>query len=324
MVKPAILDGAALAASFPSIPLGVSVSKKPANNNNLPSLQELQQIQRNLPKLPDDMDPKKKRLIYGLLTILAIIALIFGTIYVNKNGTDGLFGSEDTTSSAEDEEASDVPTETLAEVKNPYKAVDPATALAPDLATAKKELASLAVKDRAPKTGYSREQFGRAWDDVDGNKCNTRDDILRRDMTNLRFKVKTHACTVISGTLADPYTGKTIEFKRGKKTSSAVQIDHVVALSNAWQTGAQDLSAEQRRQLANDPENLLAADGPANQQKSDADAAEWLPSNTAYRCTYVARQVHVKAKYKLWVTADEKKVMERTLDSCKDTNPTKK
>ena len=142
--------------------------------------------------------------------------------------------------------------------------------------------------------------------------------------TNVRFKVRTHACTVISGTLDDPYTGKTIEFKRGKKTSSAVQIDHVVALSNAWQTGAQDLTAEQRRQLANDPENLLAADGPANQQKSDADAADWLPSNTAYRCTYVARQVHVKAKYKLWVTADEKKVMERILNSCKDTNPTKK
>ena len=294
------------------------MSKKPANNN-LPSLQELQQLQRNLPKLPDSMDPQKKRLIYGLLALFAVIVLIIGLVYVSKNGVDGLLGS-DTTTSATDEEETDVQTETLAEVKNPYKAVDPATALAPDLATAKSELASLQVKDRASKNGYSRDQFGPAWDDVDGNKCNTRDDILRRDLTNVRFKVRTHACTVISGTLDDPYTGKTIEFKRGKKTSSAVQIDHVVALSNAWQTGAQDLTAEQRRQLANDPENLLAADGPANQQKSDADASEWLPSNTAY----VARQVHVKAKYKLWVTADEKKVMERVLNSCKDTNPTKK
>ncbi len=297
------------------------MSKKPANNN-LPSLQELQQLQRNLPKLPDSMDPQKKRLIYGLLAVFAVIVLIIGLVYVSKNGVDGLLGS-DTTTSATDEEESNVPTETLAEVKNPYKAVDPATALAPDLATAKSELAYLQVKERASKNGYSREQFGPAWDDVDGNKCNTRDDILRRDLTNVRFKAKTHACTVISGTLDDPYTGKTIEFKRGKKTSSAVQIDHVVALSNAWQTGAQDLTAEQRRQLANDPENLLAADGPANQQKSDADAADWLPSNTAYRCTYVARQVHVKAKYKLWVTPDEKKLMERVLNSCKDTNPTK-
>ena len=262
-------------------------------------------------------------LINGLLALLAVILLVVGMIYVSKHGTGGLFGSESSTSTTDDDDAN-VATETLSEVKNPYKAVDPATALAPDLATAKSELASLQVKDRASKTGYSREQFGPAWDDVDGNKCNTRDDILRRDMTNVRFKVKTHACTVITGTLADPYTGKTIEFKRGKKTSSAVQIDHVVALSNAWQTGAQNLTAEQRRQLANDPENLLAADGPANQQKSDADASEWLPSNASYRCTYVARQVHVKAKYKLWVTADEKKVMERTLKSCKETNPAKK
>ena len=299
------------------------MSKKPANNN-LPSLQELQQLQRNLPKLPDSMDPQKKRLIYGLLAVFAVIVLIIGLVYVSKNGVDGLLGTDKSTSSTADDEEANVATETLAEVKNPYKAVDPATALAPDLATAKSELASLQVKDRASKNGYSRDQFGPAWDDVDGNKCNTRDDILRRDLTNVRFKVRTHACTVITGTLDDPYTGKTIEFKRGKKTSSAVQIDHVVALSNAWQTGAQDLTAEQRRQLANDPENLLAADGPANQQKSDADAADWLPSNTAYRCTYVARQVHVKAKYKLWVTADEKKVMERVLNSCKDTNPTKK
>ena len=239
------------------------MSKKPANNN-MPSLQELQQLQRNLPKLPDSMDPQKKRLIYGLLAVFAVIVLIIGLVYVSKNGVDGLLGS-DTTTSATDDEETNVQTETLAEVKNPYKAVDPATALAPDLATAKSELASLQVKDRASKAGYSRDQFGPAWDDVDGNKCNTRDDILRRDLTNVRFKVRTHACTVISGTLDDPYTGKTIEFKRGKKTSSAVQIDHVVALSNAWQTGAQNLTAEQRRQLANDPENLLAADGPANQ-----------------------------------------------------------
>ena len=162
------------------------------------------------------MDPQKKRLIYGLLAVLAVIVLIIGLVYVSKNGVDGLLGS-DATTSATDEEETTVATETLAEVKNPYKAVDPATALAPDLATAKSELASLQVKERASKAGYSREQFGPAWDDVDGNKCNTRDDILRRDLTNLRFKVRTHACTVISGTLDDPYTGKTIEFKRGKK-----------------------------------------------------------------------------------------------------------
>ena len=245
---------------------------------------------------------------------------------MGTHGTGGLIEANPRASSTPnpgEEDEPDVKTETLQEVKNPYDAVDPTTALAPDLATVKKELSSLPVKERASKNGYSREQFGAAWEDVDKNGCNTRDDILRRDLTDVRFKAGTRACTVITGKLADPYTGKTIDFKRGKKTSSAVQIDHVVALSDAWQTGAQDIDEQKRRELANDPENLVASDGPANMQKSDSDASEWLPGNTAYRCTYVARQVHVKAKYKLWVTPDEKRAMENVLNSCKSTNPGK-
>lgn len=123
-------------------------------------------------------------------------------------------------------------------------------------------------------------------------------------------------CTVLSGTLDDPYTGKTITFKRGADTSAAVQIDHVVALGDAWQKGAQQLSAEQRKALANDPLELLAVDGPANQQKSDGDAATWLPSNKLFRCQYVARQVAVKAKYHLWVTQAEHDAIARVLSSC--------
>ncbi len=98
----------------------------------------------------------------------------------------------------------------------------------------------------------------------------------------------------------------------------AVQIDHVVALSDAWQKGAQRISQSQREALANDPLNLLAADGPANQQKSDADAASWLPANKSYRCIYVARQIAVKATYKLWITAAEKDAMTRVLNTCPD------
>ncbi|WP_084686188.1 GmrSD restriction endonuclease domain-containing protein [Bifidobacterium stellenboschense] len=177
-------------------------------------------------------------------------------------------------------------------------------------------LASLKTKGRAPKTGYARTQFGAAWADVDHNGCDTRNDILKRDMTDVTFKAGTHDCIVTSGTLADPYTGKTISFKRGNKTSSAVQIDHVVALSDAWQKGAQKLSASQRKQLANDPYNLLAVDGPSNQQKSDGDAATWLPKNKSFRCAYVARQIGVKAKYSLWVTKAERKAMTKVLDTC--------
>ena len=177
-------------------------------------------------------------------------------------------------------------------------------------------LATLPVKGRAPKTGYARTQFGAAWSDVDHNGCDTRNDILKRDMTNVTFKSGTHDCVVKTGTLNDPYTGKTINFVRGQHTSTAVQIDHVVALSDAWQKGAQQLNADQRLQLANDPYNLLAVDGPANQQKSDSDAASWLPSNKSFRCQYVARQIGVKHKYALWVTQAEKDAMTNVLSGC--------
>ena len=177
-------------------------------------------------------------------------------------------------------------------------------------------LATLPVKGRAPKTGYARTQFGAAWSDVDHNGCDTRNDILKRDMTNVTFKPGTHDCVAKTGTLNDPYTGKTINFVRGQHTSTAVQIDHVVALSDAWQKGAQQLNADQRLQLANDPYNLLAVDGPANQQKSDSDAASWLPSNKSFRCQYVARQIGVKHKYALWVTQAEKDAMTSVLSGC--------
>ena len=118
------------------------------------------------------------------------------------------------------------------------------------------------------------------------------------------------------GTFQEPYTGRTIVFRRGAETSAAVQIDHVVALGDAWQKGAQQLTAQQREHLANDPLNLIAVDGPANQDKSASDAATWLPPNKAFRCHYVARQISVKAAYRLWVTAAEKEAMKRILASC--------
>ena len=177
-------------------------------------------------------------------------------------------------------------------------------------------LESLEVKGRAPKTGYKRTQFGKAWTDVDHNGCDTRNDILNRDLTSVRYKWGTHKCVVKSGTLHDPYTGKDIKFKKGKKTSTAVQIDHVVALSDAWQKGAQKLSKTKRTELANDPYNLLAVQGRANQKKSDGDAATWLPSNKGFRCEYVARQIGVKHKYSLWVTKAEKEAMAKVLSSC--------
>jgi hypothetical protein len=190
-----------------------------------------------------------------------------------------------------------------------------ATAAAPT-GTAADTLATLAVKGRAPKTGYSRDEFGPSWSDVDHNGCDQRNDVLARDMTGTTFKPGTHDCVVLTGTLADPYTGTTIAFTRGAGTSEAVQIDHVVALSDAWQKGAQQLDADTRQRLGNDPLNLLAVDGPTNDRKGDGDAATWLPPNRAYRCAYVARQVAVKAKYGLWVTQAEHDAIAGVLAGC--------
>ncbi|WP_232662847.1 HNH endonuclease family protein [Pseudonocardia sp. TRM90224] len=177
-------------------------------------------------------------------------------------------------------------------------------------------LAQLPTKGRAPRTGYERDGFGKRWADIDRNGCDQRNDVLARDLVDETFKPGTHDCVVLTGTLHDAYTGRTIPFLRGNTTSDDVQIDHVVALSNAWQTGAQQLDAATRERLGNDPLNLIATEGKVNQSKGDGDAATWLPPNRAYRCAYVARQVAVKARYGLWVTAAERGAIERILATC--------
>jgi hypothetical protein len=184
----------------------------------------------------------------------------------------------------------------------------------PGLATA--VLQTLPVKGRAPKTGYTRDQFGQAWADVDRNGCDTRNDILKRDLSAIIYKSGTRNCVVLSGTLLDRYSGESINFVRGNITSMEVQIDHVVALSNAWQTGAFKLTVEQRTALANDPLNLFAVKGSLNQQKSDGDAATWLPPLKSFRCAYIAQQIAVKAKYSLWVVPPEKAAMVTILAKC--------
>ncbi|MFH9084303.1 HNH endonuclease family protein [Streptomyces sp. NPDC017673] len=184
---------------------------------------------------------------------------------------------------------------------------------------------SLTVKGRAPKTGYSRERFGTAWADTDSNSCDTRDDILKRDLKQVRFTGG--RCKVSYGLLdPDPYSGKDITYRRGR---SQVDIDHVVALSDAWQKGAKYWDAGKRIALANDPLNLLAVDASTNRGKGDGDAATWLPPDKSYRCAYVAAQVAVKKKYGLWVTAAERTAMKKVLTGCPDQklptggNPTK-
>ena len=173
-------------------------------------------------------------------------------------------------------------------------------------------LNNLEVKGRAPKTGYARSQFPH-WSDPDRNGCDARNDTLKRDLTNITYKAGTRDCKVIAGQLLDPFSGKVITFSA---TKVVIDIDHVVALSNAWQTGAAYFDKNKRSQIANDPLNLLAVDAKLNRKKGDGDAATWLPPNKTFRCEYVGLQIAVKAKYGLWVTAAEKTAMKKVLQAC--------
>jgi hypothetical protein len=174
-------------------------------------------------------------------------------------------------------------------------------------------LEKLQVKGRAPKTGYERGKFSNGWGEIGG--CSVRELILLRDLKDT--KLDEDGCRVQSGVLnPDPYSSQVIPFIRGINTSQAVQIDHVVAVSDAWQKGAQQLTPELRYQFYNDPLNLLAVDGPTNNEKGDGDAATWLPPNKDYRCRYVARQVAVKQKYSLWVTQAEHEAIKSILHKC--------
>lgn len=191
----------------------------------------------------------------------------------------------------------------------------PSTSLAndPDAPLATTVLSQLEIKGRAPKTGYSREEFYSGWPNIEG--CNLRQRIIKRELGDTAV-LADDQCAVTSGEYDEPYTGSHLVFYQKSDLSSGVQIDHVVALSDAWQKGAQYMSAETRYEIATDPLNLLAVDSKANQVKSDGDAATWLPSNKAFRCQYVARQISVKYKYSLWITQAEHDAMTRVLEAC--------
>jgi hypothetical protein len=196
----------------------------------------------------------------------------------------------------------------------PKPPAEPAKPVKGPAGSALAALATIPVKGRAAGTGYARDEFGTAWKDSDRNGCDQRNDVLRRDLDETTLRPGTHGCVVIGGTLADPYTGKTIAFR--KSEAIAVHIDHVVALQNAWVTGAFGWSEEKRTALATDPLNLLAVGSSVNESKGSGDAATWLPPRKSFRCGYVARQVAVKVKYGAWMTSAESAAIERILSTC--------
>lgn len=182
---------------------------------------------------------------------------------------------------------------------------------------AARQLKALTVLDHDDAPNYDRDQFGQAWADEDHNGCDTRNDVLARDLTNVTYKPKTRDCVVLTGTLNDPYTGSTINFQRGQDTSALVQIDHVVALGNAWRSGAWQWDDTQRQRFGNDQNNLLAVDGQTNKDKGAASADKWLPPNADFRCAYVTKQINVKYTWGLTITSAEQSKMASVLAGCK-------
>lgn len=258
---------------------------------------------------------------------IKLVPLVISVLIVGGcvNFVDGLFGGDHeptqttaSTSPAPIRKPTPTPSPTQTESPSP-SSTEPTAEPTPESSGAQGEareaLDELRVKGRAPKTGYDRDLFSDGWGSYYG--CDMRNRILARDLVSISYR---DDCIVESGVLNDPYTGKTISFVRGVKTSLAVQIDHVVAVSDAWQKGAQQLDSAQRYNFYNDPLNLIAVDGPTNSAKGDSDAASWLPPNKGFRCHYVARQIAVKLKYKLWVTQAEYDAMDRVLDTCPKQN----
>ncbi|MCS5524682.1 HNH endonuclease family protein [Curtobacterium flaccumfaciens pv. oortii] len=183
-------------------------------------------------------------------------------------------------------------------------------------AEALRDLHALRVSD-AFVGGYDRAAFGQAWADTDHNGCDTRNDVLRRDLTAVVTKPGTHGCVVLSGTLHDPYTGRTVVFHRGETSSLALQIDHRYPLALAWRHGASTWTAEQREQFANDQAtNLVAVDGQANEDKSDSGPGEWMPPNVGDACTYATSFVTVATKWRLSIATDDEQALDRTLTEC--------
>jgi hypothetical protein len=179
--------------------------------------------------------------------------------------------------------------------------------------TALATLETLKVADFSSNGTYKRDAFGEAWADVDKNNCDTRNDILKRDIKGATVDSK---CLVQKGAFNDPYTGKVINFDRSKGGGGGIDIDHIIPLSLAWKTGASEWDASKRLSFANDPLNLMASDSSENRKKGDKDASAYLPPNAGFHCEYVARQVTVRAKYGTWITPAEKKAIYTVLQTC--------
>ncbi|NLE97833.1 MAG: HNH endonuclease [Propionibacterium sp.] len=163
---------------------------------------------------------------------------------------------------------------------------------------------------------YDRDLFGQRWLDVDRNGCDTRNDILGRDLAEPVFKENTNDCKVLSGTLTDPYSGEVVDFISGQNTSVLVQIDHVVPLAWAWRHGAENWTMDRRAEFANDPRNLLASSQEMNQSKGASGPSAWLPPVRDLQCGYAEDWIEILDVYDLGVNAADRATLEGVLLGC--------
>ena len=255
----------------------------------------------------------------GILGACAL-ALMIGLVAVGHAGTQ--LGAAASNTPAHSTPASSLPASTtqgpVADALEQAGLISEASgADAIDAASVTRMLDEIPVAPAGTMAGYSRTAFGPAWADTDHNGCDQRNDVLRRDMTDVTAKPGTHGCVVLTGHLDDPYTGKSIDFTRGEKTSTAVQVDHTVPEAWSFAHGAASWTAAQREQFATDLNELQATDGPTNESKGDDGPATWLPPSTAYRCTYVTRFTYIVHSYGLTIDQPDKTAIQQVLSTCR-------
>lgn len=241
------------------------------------------------------------------LALVAAVAVAFAVMAVSESVAPmGPWLTSPAPSSSAAGPTASAPTPSSPESPAPSSPESPALAL----------VAALPADDGRADVPYDRDLFGQSWSDVDRNGCDTRNDVLGRDLLDPVFKPGTRDCKVLSGLLIDPYDGTPVQFTSGTDTSRLVQIDHVVALGWAWHHGAWSWTDEQRLAFANDPANLVAASEETNQSKSDAGPGEWLPPAAELRCGYVEQFVGVLSTYRLGIGAEDRAGAESTLERC--------
>ncbi|MGC5225167.1 HNH endonuclease family protein [Micromonospora sp. DT81.3] len=205
-------------------------------------------------------------------------------------------------------------TELAAPLPAPVVSAESAGDLVPEASAALEQLEQLTIDEPEKANTYDRDLFGQRWADVDRNGCDTRNDMLARDLIDIVTKPGTNGCVVLYGILHDAYTGETVIFERRSEGFQPVQADHLVPLAYAWSQGAHEWTPELRQQFANDPANLQITT--VNQAKGDSGPTEWTAPDESYRCTYAARFVFVLTAYGLTIPVADHNTLTAQLASC--------